>query len=295
MGIYENCENIVFASQNIPVDDWTITASSSAANFPATEIQNPARTLTWRSTAAGTQWLDGATLVNPVTLRQFPIVVVCNHNFDTNTTIQLQIWNATILFVDITVDAINYKNLSASNITLIDEIRPYKNRVIYPPASLVGQTIVRWRLTFQGTSEPYYEVGRVFVTDGFQPTANFASDGIEWLPNDQTRFSQSEGGQQFSDIAPARRGVQIKMPDVVSENDLAEFMRLFSIYGKRRPIFIDPFPRTDNSNYGVGDTNEALFNLLWQMYGTQFSENRVRRLNAKQAAIPGAITVLESL
>lgn len=267
-------ENICFFSKNEAVDEWTITSSTAAVGYAATRITETGRKLTWRSTAIGSQWIQGAQITAGVSMDNTKKrgIVVINHNLAGPTgTIQIQLWDTTPAIVwNATFNALNYTVFLQDYQDLIGEIRPYQYFVVYVPDSVPTFTMSQWRLTFLDSAPTYYEVGRVFVGEAFQPKDNFyyANAGISAIDN--TRVESSYGGDYTSDNRPRHRGLMITPPDRIKNlDDIPEWFRLIHVNGKRIPVFVDPYPQTAiPPDFTATEQTFATFNLLSQMYGT---------------------------
>jgi len=251
------------------VDDWTLSASSSAANHPVTEIQESSPKLTWRSTTPGSAaWIQGVRGSNPVEnlygATGTAALVVINHNiWDPNDSLgfSLQIWGTAPNNPWIGGDQMNL----APPTSTIETIRPYRIRVYYIPVDIVN--IYQWRVTFDAVPWSYHEVGRVFLCQAFQPKINFrdeGSGGAAIFQVDNTTVTKSPGEDQFSDNRPKHRSLILDFPPLADDADAENWLRLIHVKGKRETIFFDPYP--DKIETGVVGI-ERTKNLISQVYG----------------------------
>ena len=294
-----NIENIILWSKNKAVDEWTVTASTSAASHPATEIQNSSPGLTWRSSTGAASWIRGQQISAGVQMRSTKKrgVVIVNHNLTTSGTFQVQLWNTVgTLMYNTILDARNYKVFDSDFEGLIDEIRPYKNFVVYIPSSIPTFTMGEWRITCLD-SLSYYEIGRVFVGEAFQPRQNFVVMGAGQGPIDKTRVSESYGGNKFSDNRPQKRFSDISFPAAMSNlEDIPDWLYISNVNGRRTPVFIDPYPQTIHPpDFVAGEEVRASFNLIWQLYGRMTSDIDIRWDSANAAEMRGRLVVEEEL
>ena len=203
-----NFENIAIWSKNDAVDTWTLSASSSAASHPVTEIKNSAPGLTWKSNvSATTHWVEGASIAafRQEGMTDLSGMVLVNYLFpdELNTTIRLQCWNnevgGTEVYNKLFITR-NYLVITNKTQETIRSILPYKNRVIYLDRNITGQ-IARWRITIVSPLPQIVGLGRVFFGEPFQPKENFVTMGAGMGPIDKTRVSESYGGNRFSEQA----------------------------------------------------------------------------------------------
>ena len=291
-------ENVVFWTKNPAVDTWTITASSSAAGHPATEIQNSSRKLTWRSTVSTPSSITG-TLASLPNLSMRGVsrragVCIIGHNFEQQTTIRIRFWrnSGVILLYDKIFSSDNFVNIDTQTRDLIKEIRPYQNRVIYIEEELTN--IDKWQLDFSTSPGiPYFEIGRILISEAFQPSDNFYVENDQLGAVDSTKVSFSKGGDQFSDFGSKRRGIFLEPPaSLLSQQEMTGWLRLVHVVGAREPIFIDVHPRV-GGDFVFAETVEACLNLLKQVYGIANNNVRFGTRCANAISVSGSINIVE--
>jgi len=285
---------ITFLSKNDPVDKWTITSSSAQAGYPITEIQNDSVGLVWRSTQSTLdQWVEGNVVSGTDYVDSIALV---NHNLQGSTasTVRVQTWQSATPVHDGTYLLKGYDAVAGA--ALVDEIRPYRLRIIYLPTSTTTSPITRWRLTF---SDPFvsapgivWEVARVFATLRFRPSDNFDSQGCQLAFFDNSRFEVSYGNNQNIDSRPRKRSLSIQMNLLRTQTDLLDWLYLFGVNGKRQAIVVDPHPLETE---GTPSALEMPYNTLWQLYGTLASDVQLSRATEGISVFGGRIMVEEAL
>ena len=189
----------------------------------------------------------------------------------------------------------DYQLLSSDEKELINEIRPYPKRVYYIDTDIVGD-MARWRMTFTSVFSGTAELGYVFVTKAFQPSIG-VDNGIGWLAIDKTQVKEPWGGNQFVNSRPFKNGLEItpNKTAVKGATDIYGWMRLIGVNGKRKPVFVDSYPRYPDMEFAATEAEEAAFNLFNQMYGTLDSNVKISRDTSSVMRMTGKLKVNESL
>lgn len=302
----ENTENMIFFMENGCVDTFSLTATTSAANHPITEVQNPSRRLTWKSTSLASNSIQGdwTTPIAPETNlvgRKFGVVFV-NHNFPETiggdfTTIRVRLYDDTLtLKIDESFTGVNYSGLDFRSKSAIDQIRPYKNRVIYISGD-TNFTLRRWIITLSGVGTlagvTNWQIGRLLLGPVFQASENvyYENDNLESV--DSSRVNFSKGGDQFSDYGPKRRGIYIEPPQgIVDKKQIVDWLYLTHVVGSRDPVFVDLHPRI-SGDFSSFEISEAYSNLLWQVYGIANNNIKFSTKSRNVISASGSMTIIE--
>jgi len=295
-------EKCIFWTRNKAVDEWTLTSSTAVSGYSANRLRETARKLTWRSTAGGSQWVDGVNVTSGVQMNK-PAkrgVAIINHNLDTlapvTGTFRIQLWDiAGNIKFDQVCNAINYTIFSSYFEEIIDTIRPYKNFVVYLPDSIPNFVMGHWRITMIDSTKSYYEIGRVIIGEQFQPKDNFYNGMAHVSGVDDTRTDKTYGGDKTSDNRPKHRGMNLSPPATIKNlEDITDWMRLIHVIGKREPIFVDPYPKTGlPPDFAVGEEAAATKNLVNQMYGTNANGMSIAWNSENTAVTSGGIFIEE--
>lgn len=208
-----------FLWQNL-FDTATVTASSEAADFPVTNLQNRWKDSEWRSTAVSTdQWIKANLGSSP----QISHIVLLNHNARLAQTIKLQandtdVWTAPAVDISITITADMVSN----------EILVY---------NYTGTSYQWWRTLIvadSGNPDGYFCGTRVGLYNAFIPERNFTKDySIE--PVDPSTISESDYGQQSVNARDTY--LHFVLPFKVVNTDYLTFWAMGEWNGKKQPFF----------------------------------------------------------
>lgn len=291
--------NICFWAENELVNgqNTTLGASTQAAGHAVTELENPDKNKTWRSTTVATQQTVYGSVVSYVDAVDVDSIVLVNHNFDSVTTIKIQLYytppvGPEQLQYDQTFSALD---MTGEMNARMNKLRPYQNRVIHLDA---GYTTTRWVITIFGNGGgiTYFELGYIFVTKKFQPVTNF--ENAMFVPTDFSTNKRTKGGQKKTNAVPKMRGLEISIPAVKDQNDIIEYVTLSYVYGKRYPIFVDCHPAPQlvpGTIWGATQFLQAFFNTLYQVFGTMNAVIKISRVTTNFSMLPGRINIEENL
>lgn len=262
--------NALFLHDN-QVERAVIAASSEANAMPATNLQDPQRTVMWRSAVSGAQTLDITLAQGEDITQAFAIV---DHNVTLPGSIQLQAWDDALggaqEVVNVTLQtyqptfgygAQDYgaglyggydlfiNGLSIA--TARDILRPILVHQIQPAV-----TARYWRITFNDAGLTYYQAGIVYLGPTWSSQDNF-SFGSRRSRESRTRRRESRGGQRYGNPRSPRVILEFSM-DWLSDGDRDRLWITQMIHGIAKPLILVQRPvggyeQESTTFYGVFD------------------------------------------
>jgi hypothetical protein len=198
---------------NRDVENGLITASSEAVNFPVANLQDPLRSVCWRSQGIENQYLT----IDKVAARYCAIIALINHNLTYAAQIKVKSSNSPDFSVlereEITFNAwepmIGYGE-GGYGMNSYGGLPLEADRSFYNPNPILIMYLdpleARYeRISFIDPTNPdgYIEVGVPFcgLYDEY-PNPEF---GFSYDARDESEHSYSPGGVRWTDIVPARR------------------------------------------------------------------------------------------
>jgi hypothetical protein len=210
-------------------DSAAVTASSSAADHPVSNIgiRWPGRT--WRSTGVAAEWVK----FNLGSAQNIKALIIFNHNFQLGATVKIQAnssddWAAPPIDVTLTVTA---------------------EKITYYWAA--SQAYQWWRISIADAGNPdgYVEIGRVFLGGYFEPTRNHDNNwSMPWI--DPSVISASTGDQASADVKPGHYEFSFNFPSI-KYPDNETFDIIGKTLGKYKPFFITRDPSNLLTTYYV--------------------------------------------
>lgn len=154
-------------------DDGTITASSEAVGFPATNTQHRWKTFCWRATGDAAEWIK----INLGAAQNIKAFIIENHNFTGAATLKIQgnaadAWGAPA--VDVTIP------ITAGTIVYFWD---------------TNQNFQWWRISIADGANPdaCVKIGRIFLGTYFEPARTYATHTVGFV--DPSKIKKSTGGQ----------------------------------------------------------------------------------------------------
>ena len=198
---------------NRDVENGVITASSEAVNFPAANLQDPLRAVTWRSQGAADQYLT----IDKGAIRLCMVIALVSHNLSYQAQIKVKSSNSAAFDVlereEITFDAwepvMGYGE-GGYGMHGYGGLPLEADRLFYTPNPIrilyLDPVEARYeRITFVDPDNPdgYIEVGLLFcgLYDEY-PNPEF---GFNHDARDESEHNYTPGGVRWTDIVPARR------------------------------------------------------------------------------------------
>lgn len=208
-------KNIRFCWQNL-ADSGTVTASTEASGFPATNVQHIWLSRKWRSTGKTSEWLK----CDLGSEEAVQAVILAGHNLTASAVVY--------------VEANSIDSWSSPPVkelmTVTDEV------VIYLWEQSVSYRW--WRFTFSDNSNPnsYLEVGRLFIGSYFEPSVNFDwKEKTSW--RSRSKIIESVGGQVTAIRRDQRRVWEYSF-GFLNSTDIKAFREMWEAVDVVSPYFI---------------------------------------------------------
>lgn len=252
-------------------DRAAISASSAVASMPVTNLQDPQRTIMWRSTAVGLQTIDITLAAGEGQTQAFALV---DHNLSLAGTVRLQAWSDALggasQVLDTTLQPyqptygygeqlygdglyggydIFFNGLSIADVRAV--LRPILMAQISPALN-----VRYWRVTISDVSLLYYQAGRVFLGPAWQPAVNF-SWGSNKAREQRTRRVTARGGQYYGNPRTGRTQLQFNL-DWLDDADRDRLWITYMLQGRDTPFIlvmrpVGGYEQESSSFYGVFD------------------------------------------
>lgn len=258
--------NLIIATP-IVSDDGTLTAGSAAAGLPVSNLVDIQPGNKWRATALASAW--------------------CQNDLGAAKAVDL----VALLYTNATSTA-QWRIRAANSVASVTSNPDYNSGLLtfWPTTGLETwdfthgihwiastQTYRVWRIDVSDSSNPdtYFEAGRWYISDAFQPTQNMQY-GVALAWNDESPKPKSLGGQ----IVPVVRN-QSRIADLrLSFIDEAEmYSNIFEIERRRGAskdvlVIFDPVASArlmDQTIYGLMETRNPIVNRAFEVF-----EKRIR-------------------
>lgn len=242
--------NIRISKENL-LENASITASSAATLFPASNLVSESRTETFRTTN-GTH----ATLVfnltgKPNYANTFWLI---NHNLTQTGTIRLIVSNNSDLsdpIKDITFDAhepiipfgdLKFGDGSFGGYFTSDQITKFFTDAVMS-YNFDGISGDYWAIVLSESSAAslsYLEIGVAFLTESFQPTFNI-DYGCSLEPIEMSTKTITDGGKTFINLLPKRRKITINFSNI-AEDELNWDYFFLNYVLRLKPLCLDVLP-----------------------------------------------------
>ena len=244
--------NIRLIYDNTEFDSATLSATSEASGFPASNLQEQRRKKTWRSTSLTSQYISidfGSDMyANCVALinhnlthnGQFRLTATDNADYESDLKLDtgwIDAWQTVWGFGEGGFGEHGFGGVPTA--TEVSELFPGVIRIYY-----FSTTAARyWRLYFSDDSNPdgYFELGRLFLTHYFEPSYNFAW-GWKFIPQDRTQVKYTRGGQPITYILEKQYKVKFNFEWIEKDEAWSYFVDIIRRFGIRKDIVIDMFP-----------------------------------------------------
>ena len=225
-------------------DLGTITASSSVAGYPISNIQNRWPSRQWRSDGAGNEEVIIDLLDPPKNIKA---LVFKYHNLLTGANLKLRCYSDAWITLDLEV-----------NLTIVTGkpiVKFWETAITY-----------RWLKLFLGDVNPdgHDRIGKGFLGSFFQPTYDITRPPHS-IDIDPSVTLASSGGQKSSDQREHYKKISFEW-DMIPTVDKAIFETIFASVGKSKPYFICRDPgNAENTTYYV--QNISNFDYLPKIHG----------------------------
>lgn len=252
-------------------DRAAVSATSETVAMPATNLQDPQRTILYRSAAIGTQNIDITLAPDEGQVQAFALV---DHNLSLAGTVRLQAWSDALGGANQVLDTTlqPYEPTYGYGVQLYGEglyggydiyinglsiadarsvLRPILMTQIDPAI-----TVRYWRITLEDAGVNYYQAGRVFLGPAWQPEVNF-SWGSSRARQQRTRQVESRGGQLYGNPRTGRTVLQFSL-DWLTNTDRDRLWITYMLLGQSTPFILVQRPvggyeQESSTYYGVFD------------------------------------------
>jgi len=259
-------DNALFLFDNLADSAISLTASSAEVNMPVSNLQNTQRSLVWRSTASFAQTFD-------LTLNgsDYSHIAFVDHNFPQGTTVLVQGWsdaiNGTNEVFNVQLDPWSYDTNFANKLIGASGVYNGPNDGYLQPVFVIDlagvHTAAYVRIRLDNTTEYYYQFGRLFVANAWQPTYNM-NFGWSMVLNDNSNYKKTAFGNEYGNILPNNTELNLTFSWLNNdERDELAVRRLLN--GTRKPIIMQLRPN--------GTAERMYMSLYGRLKNLPFSSN----------------------
>ncbi len=263
--------NVLLLHDN-QVDRAVIAASSEVATMPVINLQDPQRTIMYRTSANGNQTIDITLASDEEQVQAFALV---DHNLTLGGTVQVEAWSDALgganQILNTTLQPyqptygygsqlygeglyggydIYISGLSISDAR--DVLRP----ILMSQLSSIPNGTKYWRITLNDPGVTYYQAGRLYLGPAWSPSVNFSFGGTKTRQN-RTRRRESRGGQNYGNPRTDRTILQFSL-DWLDDADRDRLWITHMMLGKTTPFILVQRPvggyeQESTTFYGVFD------------------------------------------
>lgn len=260
--------NALFLHDN-EVDRAVITASSEVATMPVANVQDPQRTVMWRSAAGGAVSIDITLQPDEEQVQAFALVDL---NLSIGGTVLIEAWSdalggASLVYsqtlqpyqptypfgegnfgdglfggYDIYINGLSIADARAV-------LRPIMVTMVTP-----GQSALYWRVTLTDPSLTFFELGRIYLGPSWAPKVNFSFRSTKSRKR-RARRRESRGGQYYSNPRTDRTVLTFSL-DWLDDADRDRLWIMHMILGEVTPFIIvlrpnGGYEQESSTYYGV--------------------------------------------
>lgn len=263
-------------------DSATVTAASTAAEFPVSNMLVDSKGSVYRSTTNSAEFtinLPNQELVDSIV---FPFC-----NLSTNATIRIRLYSAAVSLSYPILDT-GYKPACP-----FQQIVPanWKGTTGLNTYSFGGGTTARAYLdtptacnkivvSFIDVSKPYLEFSRVVVANSWQPVYN-TKFGISADFVDQSQQSRTQSGNLVTDNKPSYKTLNFDL-EWLTPSDRTEFIKLVKTVGVKQSVFASIFPNNSDTEkeslyqiYGKFTNTATITHPMFTVYTTSISLEQI--------------------
>jgi len=206
-------DNMLVLFDNLLDAAVSLVTSDAAANLPISNLQHAQRSVIWRSNSNGSvtidMQLDGSF---------YSHLALVDHNLSVTGTVQVQGWsdaiNGASLVFDVSMGAYDYASSFGSGLYGAGGYggpmaEQFLSPVLVIPTGNI-QTAPYVRITLADAAMPYYQIGRIFIGNAWQPLHNM-SFGWSVTPVDNTDWQESASKQDYGNINLSHLEVSIPL------------------------------------------------------------------------------------
>ena len=261
-------------------DSATVTASTSASNFPTSNMQTDIKGLPWRSTSL----VSNTITLNWVANQTVGLVALPFTNLTTTATINVTFWNGqngtgTSLYTTGVITAVPY-NLATWG-TVATGLNAYSygggSAVrVYTPSILTTVQSITITIVDGSNAQGYMEIARLVCGTYWSPTYN-TEFGLTVDYVDQSSHSRSQAGNIITDIGPTHKSLTFTL-SYLQKADRNILLQIMKLNGMRNPLFISLFPSdTDIEKeftyqiYGKLSSNPTISHPMYTQYASSIT------------------------
>ena len=227
---------------NSASDGVTLTVTSTAGNYAATNMQNKQPSLKWRSTTDAAQTISGDFGAAEV----IGCVVLYNHNISAAGTIAVTLASNSGFSTDVftkTVDALDATLGYGTQKYGHDGYGGYSELGWQQRFTIIWFTPVSRRyfkvvITDTTNSDEYVEVGRMMWGDFTTIPYRYGSE-LGW--REQTEVTRTRGGALRSDARDPYRYTNVEST-ILTDDSVADVLEIFRAAGRRSDVLWSGFP-----------------------------------------------------
>jgi hypothetical protein len=261
-----------------------VSASTSANNFPASNLLLDGKDSAWRSTSAITNTIT----LNWGSLQSINCVILPFTNFSSAANIKVQLYSSingtgSLLYDSGTINAFNYSMPSWD--TTYTGINAYSygggtSVRHYLPSTISNVQSLVLTVVDSGSISGYMEIVRILTGVYWVPKYNldfgFTVDYI-----DKSQHNRSQSGNIITDIAPIYKSLTFSL-NYMTASDRNYLIQLVKLNGMRKPIFISLFPNDSDAEkeylyqiYGKLSASPTITHPMYSIYSSNITSEEV--------------------
>jgi len=205
--------NLLVLFDNLLDSAISLVTSDEVTGLPVSNLQHTQRSVIWRTNSNGNVTID-----MQLNGDYYSHVALVDHNLSVTGTVRIQGWddaiNGASLAFDVTMNAYDYASSFGAGLYGAGGYggpmaEQFLSPVLVIPSGSI-QTAPYVRITLADAGMPYYQMGRLFIGNAWQPLANM-SFGWSVTPVDNTDWQQSASKQEFGNINSSHLEVSIPL------------------------------------------------------------------------------------
>lgn len=269
---------------NNVADNATITATTSATNYPISNVLSDNKGSVWRSTST----ISNTITLSWTTTQAMGAVILPFTNFSSGATINITAWSAangtgTSLYTTGTISAVPYTLIKWDTVYTGVNAYGYGGgtcvRMYFPTirSDVMSITIT---IVDSGNTQGYMEIGRIVAGTYWSPTYN-TEFGLSIDYNDTSQHSRTQSGNIITDIGPVYKTITFNL-SYMNAADRNVLLQILKLNGMRKSMFISIFPNdTDIERefmyqiYGRLSSNPTITYPMYSIYAASITIQEV--------------------
>lgn len=265
-------------------DTATITASTSAASFPTTNMQADIKGITWRSTST----VSNTITINWAANQTIGVLAMPFTNLTNTATINTTFWSGqngtgTSLYTTGTITAVPYNLVTWGTVATGVNAYSYGGGSavrVYTPSILTTVQSITITLVDGSNAQGYMEVSRIICGTYWSPTYN-TEFGLTIDYVDQSTQSRSQAGNIITDIGPIHKVLNFTL-SYLQKADRNMLLQIMKLNGMRNALFISLFPSDADIEkeftyqiYGKLSSNATISHPMYSQYASSITIEEV--------------------